>query len=114
MSLIDVKSERGVAVVELLAKRLDAAVAVSFKESVHEVIRSGKNRLVLDMGAVQFVDSSGLGALVSVLKALGPSQGALSIAAVQPSVAGLLKLTRMDKVFSIQPTVEQAVSAIAA
>jgi anti-sigma B factor antagonist len=114
MSLIDVKSERGVAVVEMLAKRLDASVAVSFKESVHEVIQSGKTRLVLDMGGVQFVDSSGLGALVSVLKALGPSHGSLSIANVQPSVAGLLKLTRMDKVFSIQPSVEQAVSAVAA
>ncbi len=114
MSLIDVKSERGVAVVELLTKRLDASIAVSFKECVHEVIQSGKTRLVLNMGGVQFVDSSGLGALVSILKALGPSHGSLSIANVQPAVTGLFKLTRMDKVFSIQPSVEQAVSAIAA
>jgi anti-sigma B factor antagonist len=111
MSLIDVKSEHGVSVVDLLAKRLDASMAVSFKESMHELIKSGKSRLVLNMNAVQFVDSSGLGALVSVLKALGPSQGTLSITNLQPGVVGLFKLTRMDKVFSIQPTVAEAVSA---
>jgi anti-sigma B factor antagonist len=111
MPLIDVKLEGEATVVELLTRRLDAAVALSFKDSVLGIVKSGRTRLVLDMSAVQFVDSSGLGALVSILKDVGV-KGVLTIAEVQPALDSLLKLTRMDKVFAIVPTVPQAVAKV--
>ena len=112
MPIIDVKSDSDVAVLDLLTSRLDASVAGTFKEAVLEVVKSGKSRLVLDMSIVGFVDSSGLGALVSILKSLGP-QGSLAIVGVQPGVLTLLRLTRMDKVFSILPTVPEAIATLA-
>jgi anti-sigma B factor antagonist len=110
--IIDVKPDGDVAVLDLLAKRLDASVAGTFKAAVLEVIKAGKNRLVLDMSSVGFVDSSGLGALVSILKSLGP-QGSLAVVGVQPGVLTLFRLTRMDKVFRILPTVPEGIATLA-
>ena len=109
MSLIEVEKIEEVAVVHLLVKRLDASNALAFKEEVVTVVHSGETRLVLDMGKVEFVDSSGLGAMVSVFKALG-GKGAVVVCNVGSAVMNLFKLTRMDKVFSIVPDTEQAVA----
>jgi len=112
MSLIDVKQDRGVTVVDLLMKRLDASVAVPFKEALLEIVRAGNSRVVLDMSGVEFVDSSGLGSLVSILKAVG-SQGVLAVCGLRPTVHSLFKLTRMDKVFALYATSPDAVLQMA-
>ncbi|SNS33663.1 anti-sigma B factor antagonist [Noviherbaspirillum humi] len=108
MSMIDLSKEGEVAVARLQMKRLDAANALAFKEAMVERIQAGEQRLVLDMEGVDFVDSSGLGALVSVLKALG-GKGAVVICNVRGNVQNLFKLTRMDKVFAILPSRDEAV-----
>jgi anti-sigma B factor antagonist len=66
---------------------------------------------VLDLSGVEFVDSSGLGAIVSCLKRLGP-RGSLAIAGAQGSVQRLFTLTRMDRVFPLHETVDAAVDSL--
>ncbi|HYF16841.1 MAG TPA: STAS domain-containing protein [Ramlibacter sp.] len=100
MDLITVNQEGGVAVVTPTVRRLDASVAPAFKQAVVQVVQGGDKRLLLDLSGVDFLDSSGLGALVSILKALG-GQGALAVCGAKGSVLSLFKLTRMDKVFAI-------------
>jgi anti-sigma B factor antagonist len=100
MELIEVIREGGVPVVVPRVKRLDASVAPAFKQAVVQVVESGERRLLLDLGGVDFLDSSGLGALVSILKALG-TQGSLVVCGAKGPVLALFKLTRMDKVFAI-------------
>jgi anti-sigma B factor antagonist len=68
--------------------------------------------MVLDLGAVSFIDSSGLGALVSSLKSMGKN-GDLVICGAQSAVASMFKLTRMDKVFRMYPSAQEAASALA-
>lgn len=113
MDLIDVIKEHQVAVLMLNLKRLDASVAPVFKQAVLKVIESGETRLVLDLGGVEFIDSSGLGAMVSILKALGGS-GSIAVCNGRVGVLSLFRLTRMDKVFSIFPSREEAVAKVAA
>ena len=62
--------------------------------------------LALDLSAVRFVDSSALGALVSVYKAA--AGGRVRLLGVTAPVLGLLKLTRMDRVFEIVESLESA------
>jgi len=112
MDMLQVSKERGVTVVVPTMRRLDASVAPGFKQQVVQVIETGERRMVLDLGAVEFVDSSGLGAMVSILKALG-SQGAVSVCNVRGAVLSLFKLTRMDKVFTISESREDAVARLA-
>jgi anti-sigma B factor antagonist len=103
----------GIAVVRVEEKRMDAARAPAFKSELAELIEAGHNQLVLDLGQVEFVDSSGLGAIVSCLKRIGP-RGNLAIAGAGGAVAKLFALTRMDKVFALHPDVDTAVAKMAA
>ena len=62
------------------------------------MIESGHPLIALDLSEVDFIDSSGLGAIVSVLKQLD-GRGDLVIVGAKPAVMNLFRLTRMDKVF---------------
>ena len=109
MQLIDVKREGAVAVVAPTVKRLDASVAPAFKRAVVDTVQGGDRRLLVDLSGVDFLDSSGLGALVSILKALG-AQGSMAVCGAQGAVLSLFKLTRMDKVFTLYPDRQQALA----
>lgn len=91
--------------------RLDAAGAGALKRQAIPLIESGQDGLVVDLHAVEFIDSSGLGILVSLLKKLG-SRGRLLICNLQPNVANTFKLARMDRVFSIYPSVDEAFASL--
>ncbi|RDI62031.1 STAS domain-containing protein [Microvirga subterranea] len=102
-----------VLVVHVGEKRVDASKAPLFKDEMTKCIESGQNQLVLDLSGVDFVDSSGLGAIVSCLKRLGP-RGNLAIAGAKGAVSRLFTLTRMDKVFTLHDSVDAAVAQLSA
>ena len=95
------RKEGQVLIVKPMGKRLDASVALGFKEKM----------TVLDLSEVDFMDSSGLGAIISSLKALG-GKGELAISGIQEIVLQLFKLTRMDQIFRIFKDEKDAVSAL--
>ncbi|MFN3643015.1 MAG: STAS domain-containing protein [Gemmobacter sp.] len=82
--------------------RIDAAVAIQFKDRMRDIVRDGPPVVVLDLSSVQFLDSSGLGAVVAVMKLLGPGRR-LELAGLTPTVDKVFRLTRMDGVFTIHP-----------
>ena len=110
--MVEVQREQGVTVIAPTAPRLDAAAAPAFKQEVVQLIEGGDTRLVLDLAGVSFLDSSGLGAMVSILKALG-QRGSLVVCNVKGPVQSLFQLTRMDKVFAILPSRAEALARLA-
>lgn len=107
---VDKEMMNGQPVLHLKGARLDAAVVVQFKDHFREIADQGSKRLILDMSEVQFMDSSGLGAVVAAMKHLGPGRK-LDLASLSLTVEKVFKLTRMDTVFTIFPTVDDAVNA---
>ena len=99
---MDLESEhRGeIIVIRAMGDRIDAAGAIQFKERMREIIEIPSERVVFDMSNVRFLDSSGLGAVVSVMKALGPIRR-LELSGLTPNVEKVFRLTRMDSVFVI-------------
>lgn len=95
-----VRQAESALVIEVLESRLDAAVALKFKDVVRDVAVPEGMPVILDLAQVEFVDSSGLGAIVGVMKLLGPERP-LEIAALSSGVRKLFRLTRMDTVFKI-------------
>lgn len=87
-------------VVEIREDRLDAAVAIQFKDALRDAVGSMPARIILDMGQVRFMDSSGLGAVIGAMKRLAPGQK-LELAGLNPAVDKVFRLTRMDKIFTI-------------
>lgn len=92
------------------AARLDAAVAMAFKEETRQIIAGESGRVILDLRAVEFLDSSGLGALVAVMKMLDGGRR-LELANCSLVVRKVLKLTRMDSVFVLLDTLPRAAGA---
>jgi anti-sigma B factor antagonist len=90
----------GIMVVRAMQDRIDAAGAIQFKDKMRELTRATTSRVVLDMSRVAFLDSSGLGAVVAVMKALGPER-TLELSGLTPTVQKVFRLTRMDSVFTI-------------
>lgn len=82
--------------------RIDAAVAIRFKDAMRDVIMEPSERVILDLSQVTFLDSSGLGAVVAVMKML-PSNRPLELSGLTPTVEKVFRLTRMDRVFTIHP-----------
>jgi anti-sigma B factor antagonist len=103
-----VKQQAGHLVIRVEDRRIDAAAAIGFKEAMRGATDGGQGPVILDLSQVDFLDSSGLGAVVAVKKLLGPARP-LELAGLTPTVAKVFRLTRMDSVFVIHP--EAAVEA---
>jgi len=89
--------------------RIDAAAAIQFKDRMRDLTNETDTPVVLDLSNVDFVDSSGLGAIVATKKFLG-TERPLHLAGLTPIVAKVFALTRMEKVFQIYASAEQAIS----
>ena len=100
-----------VLIVNILSNRLDAQGADEFKEKMSGLISSGNRCIILDISKVDFVDSSGLGAMVSVFKMIG-EDGEMVICGPSEAAMRMFKLTRMNRVFRIFENEKNAVHAL--
>lgn len=103
------RSEENLQVVSVLSARIDAAVAIEFKDEMRAKTDGGRDIVVLDLSAVEFIDSSGLGAIVAAMKHMGQARK-LALAGLTPTVEKVFRLTRMDSVFSVFPTLDGALA----
>jgi len=95
-------------VVTVNAPRIDASAALEFKDSMN-AIEDTNRKILLNLEQVEFIDSSGLGAIVSVMKHLGKDRK-MDLCTLTPTVEKVFRLTRMDSIFSIYASREQALS----
>ena len=93
-------------VISVTDDRIDAAGAIQFKERMRDLIQTPCQRVILDLEQVHFLDSSGLGAVVAVMKLLAPERR-LELAGLTPTVEKVFRLTRMDSVFTIHPALAE-------
>jgi len=87
-------------IIKVQEDRIDAAVAIQFKDRMRELTDTAPPNLLLDLSRVAFLDSSGLGAVVAAFKQAAPDRR-LELAGLTPTVEKVFKLTRMDSVFTI-------------
>lgn len=88
--------------VQLDETRLDAAVALRFKDRLRDIVHRHGPVILLDLAQVDFMDSSGLGAILGIRRAL-PAGRRIELTGLTPNVDRVLRLTRMDAVFTIHP-----------
>jgi len=91
-----------------LAGRLDLLTANRLRTIVEAEVAAGRPTIVVDLGEVVFIDSSGLGALVAGLKTTRQASGDLRIAAPGAQVREVLELTQLHRVLRPHPSVEAA------
>lgn len=97
------------AVFTLEEKNLNAAIAPELKSKFVVLSNEGIKRLVLDLSNLEFVDSSGLSAILTADRLWGGEQGSFILTGIkQPSVKKLIAISRLDKVLNILPTASEA------
>ena len=96
--------------VRVCHKRLTADISADFKQAMAKIVDNGDINLVLDLSRVEYMDSSGLGALVAIRKAIHP-EGTLKLCGINEHVVSLIMLTQLSKVFDIYNDTEQARAA---
>jgi anti-sigma B factor antagonist len=89
--------------------RLNMVSAPQFRETVASVVQGGRPRIAVELSGVEFLDSSGLGALVGALKTARQAGGDLRIAAPSEQVTMVLKLSNIDKILRSYPDGDAAV-----
>lgn len=100
------KRER--ATVVTIDSELDARNAQEAKEFFKGLVAEGPGNIVVDLSQLAFVDSSGLGALVSALKLARQQSCTVRLCAPTPTVSSIFQLTRLDRVFEIFASVDEA------
>lgn len=88
--------------------RLNMVAAPALRKELHALVESGQKRVVVDLSAIELIDSSGLGALISGLKVARQAGGDLRIAAPTRQVTTVLELTNLHRVLCLHPAPESA------
>ena len=109
----ELEEEKNYVVVRPLLARLDSAVAPEFRTFVSDLSTEQKKQILLDLSNVEFMDSSGLGAVVGCYK-LTKSVGGLLVCNVQQQVKDIFRLTHMDRIFEVNDSFETCVDKLAA
>lgn len=109
---IEIERYPAVNVMTPAARRLDASVSAAFREGIAQEINAEPKSLIIDFSRVDFIDSSCLGTLVSLLKMMN-GKGELVVCALNPGIKNMFSLTRMDRIFTISPDRAAALSRFA-
>jgi len=97
-------------VVQILESRVDAHNSDELKDYIAKLLEGNESKLVVDLSAVRFIDSSGLGALLSGYKNANLHRASLVLAGLQPRVQAMFELTRLNRVFEIYRDVDEALA----
>lgn len=90
-------------------ERLDVKSVGDWRKTMQPIIDRG-GQVVLDLSAIQFVDSMGLGALLSVMRGLSQNKGQLRLATLTPQVDAMFRLVRMHRIFDVYESADKALS----
>jgi anti-sigma B factor antagonist len=100
-----------VMVVVVREERLDAHNSDELKVEMNRLFESGTKDLLVDLKEVRFIDSSGLGVMVSGYKNAATRQGSIKLCSLQTQVKSMFELTRLHRVFDIYQTIDEALES---
>ena len=98
-------------VIELKGNVMGGDDTKTFNETLHKLIDEGKNRIVIDLSGVKFMNSSGLGMLIGGYTTLKKGDGQLKLANVTDKIQSLLMITKLITIFDSYDSVEEAVKS---
>jgi anti-sigma B factor antagonist len=108
---LNVTRKDGILIVTPQVKRIDANIATDFKSKLIDFLENGDKVIVINLAEVDFIDSSGLGAMVLILRKIG-TDGRIKLCKLKESVRSIFELTRLDEVFEIHKSEEGALESL--
>jgi len=98
--------------IQLNEEKLDSTIAPSLKSELVTFHAEGIKNLILDLSLVKYTDSSGLSALLVANRLCLDADGILVVTGLQAHVEKLIKISQLDSVLNILPTVEEGIDAV--
>jgi anti-sigma B factor antagonist len=89
---------------------VDLYTAPELRERLTALVEGGNRRIVVDLGRVEFLDSTGLGVLVGALRRLRGVDGELALVCAQERLLKIFRITGLDRVFTLYDSVDAATS----
>ena len=106
------REQSGVIILKLSGKIIGGPDATTLNDKLHDLVESGKTKVVADLSKVNWMNSSGLGILIGALTTIRNAGGELRLAAATEKIRNLLTITKLTNVFLIYDTVELAIKDI--
>jgi anti-sigma B factor antagonist len=108
---LTVREDGAITVISVEGDLVIGAPETEFKKTVSHLLERGRTNLLIDLSAVRFLDSSGLGSLVRALTTSQNEGGSAKLVGVGPQVRKLLEMTKLDSVFEMYDNLESAASS---
>jgi anti-sigma B factor antagonist len=108
---VKIETQGNVTLLFVREERFDAHNSEVLKSELNRLFDSGVKHLLIDLKEVRFIDSSGLGVLVSGFKNASTRQGSIKLCSLQSQVKSMFELTRLQRVFDIYGTVDEALES---
>ena len=109
--LVEERSAGGVDIVNVSGE-IHLTTAPRFRERLEQIIAAGDGTLVLDLTAVEFIDSTGLSVLLGALRQIGQHKGHMALVCTNPTVLRLFEITSLDTTFEIFPERPAAIASV--
>ncbi len=110
MKLTD-REQDGIIILEPKGKIMGGPDATLLHDKLHEYIESNKTKIIIDLGKVDWMNSTGLGILISSYTTLKNNSGKLKLANVTDKIKSLLVITKLEGVFETHDTIEDAIES---
>src|SRR5258708_16230774 len=101
-SLVSTREMDGPVIADFVGKIALAEGTMLLRDTIHDFLKQGNNRIILNLADVDFIDSAGLGELVRTLASIRSHGGHLKLLRPSTNVHKMLKITKLDPVFDIQ------------
>ena len=102
MNTLQAHAEGSTLLLKVTLSRLDASTAREFKEDCAQAWMPQATMVVADLTTLEFIDSSGVGALLSIYKRLPAPNPVVRLRGVQPPVKSVIELLRLNKIFEME------------
>lgn len=106
-----VKESYNALVIELKGKLVGGPLSSEFSQALYTNLDKGMKNVVVDLGGLSFVNSSGLGILISGLTSMRKNGGDLKLANINNKIQGLLSITKLNQIFEQYDTAEEAIKS---
>ncbi|HEY6905898.1 MAG TPA: STAS domain-containing protein [Ignavibacteriaceae bacterium] len=108
---MNIKEQYGTVILELKGKLVGGPISGRINSTLNNLLDQGKKKIVVDLSRVTGLNSSGMGTLISGYTMVKDSGGALKLANVTVKIQSLLSMTRLNQIFEIYNSVDEAVQS---
>ena len=102
MKTVEARIEGDNLALNVVIPRLDASTAPEFKKEIESIWKPGITGVAIDLFQLDFIDSSGVGALLNLYKRLTPANQIVKLQRVKPAVQAVIELLRLHRIFEIE------------